>query len=145
MVLQQILTLKAGEFEELIGSLLQALKFTSVEVTGKPGDGGIDVTGELNVPYLAIVKVIIQAKRYQPSIGVNAETVNALAGVLSSGEQGSVITTSNFTPNAQSVAKEHSIGLINGHALVDLLVENWESISEEFREKLGLKRGLVLA
>jgi hypothetical protein len=37
------------------------------------------------------------------------------------------------------------IGLINGHQLVDLLVEHWEDIPPEFRDRLGLKPGLVIA
>ena len=146
VILGQILELDAREFECLIGELLHALNFTSVEVRGKPGDGGIDVVGELDVPNLANVKVFIQAKRYQPYIAVNAATVYALADTLAStGGQGAVITTSSFDNAAQSAAREKGIGLIDGYALVDFLVENWEGISDDFRDKLGLKRGLVLA
>ena len=35
------------------------------------------------------------------------------------------------------------IGLINGRQLVDLLVEHWSDIPQEFQERLGLKPGLV--
>lgn len=35
------------------------------------------------------------------------------------------------------------IGLINGRQLVDLLIEHWGNIPPEFRERLGLKPGLV--
>ena len=35
------------------------------------------------------------------------------------------------------------IGLINGRQLVDLLIERWSDIPPEFRERLGLKPGLV--
>jgi hypothetical protein len=35
--------------------------------------------------------------------------------------------------------------LINGHQLVDLLVEHWEDIPSDFKEKLNLKLGLVAA
>lgn len=35
--------------------------------------------------------------------------------------------------------------LMNGEQLVDLLVEHWDAIPEEFQERLALKRGLVLA
>lgn len=37
------------------------------------------------------------------------------------------------------------IGLIDGHQLVDLLVEHWADIPPEFGERLGLKPGLVRA
>jgi len=35
--------------------------------------------------------------------------------------------------------------LINGRQLVDLLIEHWSDIPPEFRERLGLKPGLVRA
>jgi hypothetical protein len=35
------------------------------------------------------------------------------------------------------------IGLVNGYQLVDLLVEHWSDIPEEFKNRLGLKPGLV--
>lgn len=35
--------------------------------------------------------------------------------------------------------------LKGGNQLVDLLADNWEDIPQEFKEKLGLKVGLVLA
>ncbi len=35
------------------------------------------------------------------------------------------------------------IGLVNGRQLVDLLVEHWEDIPQEFTDCLGLRPGLV--
>jgi restriction system protein len=35
------------------------------------------------------------------------------------------------------------IGLVNGRQVVDLLVEHWSDIPEEFRTRLGLRPGLV--
>ena len=36
------------------------------------------------------------------------------------------------------------IGLLNGRQLVDLLVEHWQDIPEDFKNELGLKLGFVL-
>jgi predicted Mrr-cat superfamily restriction endonuclease len=65
VVLEQVLSLEAQEFEILVGHLLTALGFEGSEVTGKSGDGGVDAIGELNVANLAKVKVFVQAKRYK--------------------------------------------------------------------------------
>ena len=65
VVLNQILNLDAKKFEYLIGELLTALGFEGVEVTGKPGDGGVDAVGELNISDVVKVKVFTQAKRYK--------------------------------------------------------------------------------
>jgi predicted Mrr-cat superfamily restriction endonuclease len=148
VVLNQILELDAGEFEVLVGHLLTALGFEGSEVTGRPGDGGVDATGELNVFNLAKVKVFVQAKRYAIGTKITASTVRNLRQAVPFGGQGAFITTASYQPAATEVAIELGfprIGLINGHQLVDLLVEHWSDIPEEFRKRLGLKPGLVIA
>jgi hypothetical protein len=146
VVLEQLLTLDAPEFEVLIGHLLTAIGFEGSEVTGKTGDGGVDATGELNIDNLAKVKVYVQAKRYKLGSKVNAGTVKQLRQAIPFGGQGAFITTADFQSAAKDVAVAEGfprIGLVNGRQLVDLLIEHWEDIPPEFRERLGLKRGLV--
>lgn len=148
VVLEQVLELDAKEFEILVGHLLTALGFEGSEVTGKSGDGGVDAIGELNVANLAKVKVFVQAKRYKPGSNVSAGTVRQLRQAIPFGGQGAFITTADFQGSAADVALEPGfprIGLINGRQLVDLLVEHWGDIPPEFRERLGLKPGLVRA
>ena len=148
VVLDQILELEAAEFEILVKHLLTALGFEGSEVTGKTGDGGVDATGELNVSNLAKVKIFVQAKRYSLGTKITANTVRQLRQAIPFGGQGAFITTSNYQVKATDVAIEAGfprIGLINGHQLVDLLIEHWGDIPEEFRERLGLRPGLVVA
>lgn len=148
VVLEQILELDDKEFEILVGHLLTALGFEGSEVTGKTGDGGVDATGELNVSNLAKVKIFVQAKRYKLGSKVNANTVRQLRQAIPFGGQGAFITTADYQGKAADVAIEQGfprIGLINGDQLVDLLIEHWNDIPAEFRERLGLKPGLVRA
>lgn len=148
VVLEQILELDAKEFEILVGHLLTALGFEESEVVGKPGDGGVDAIGELNANNLAKVKVFVQAKRYKLGSKISANTVRQLRQAIPFGGQGAFITTADFQSSASDVALEPGfprIGLINGRQLVDLLVEHWDDIPSEFRERLGLRPGLVKA
>jgi restriction system protein len=141
-----VLKLDDKEFEILVAHLLTALGFEGSEVTGKTGDGGVDATGELNVASLAKVKVFVQAKRYKLGAKISANTVKHLRSSIPSQGQGAFITTADFQTTASDVALEPGfprIGLINGRQLVDLLVEHWEDIPQEFRDRLGLKPGLV--
>lgn len=147
-VLDQVLELDDKEFEILVGHLLTALGFEGSEVVGKTGDGGVDATGELNVSNLAKVKVFVQAKRYKQGTKINANTVKQLRQAIPFGGQGAFITTGDFQNSANEVALEPGfprIGLINGRQLVDLLVAHWGDIPQEFRERLGLRPGLVRA
>ncbi len=146
VVLAQVLELDAAEFEILVAHLLTALGFEGSEVTGKVGDGGVDAIGEMNVSNLARVKVFVQAKRYSLGSKVSANLVRQLRQAIPFGGQGAFITTADYQTKAKDVALEPGfprIGLINGHQLVDLLIEHWGSIPEVFRERLGLKPGLV--
>ncbi len=146
VVLEQILTLDPKEFEMLVGELLTALGFEGSEVTGKTGDGGVDATGELNVANLAKVKVFVQAKRYKLGSKINANIVKQLRQSIPNNGQGAFITTADFQKAAADIAVEIGfprIGLINGRQLVDLLIEHWSDIPQEFQERLGLKPGLV--
>ncbi len=147
-VIEQILTLDAQEFEVLVKELLHAIGFEETEVTGKTGDGGVDATGILNVSNLAKVRVYVQAKRYKAGTKINSGVVRQLRMAIPSGGQGAFITTADYQRKAYDVATELGfprIGLINGRQLVDLLVEHWRDIPEEFQSKLGLKIGLVLS
>ncbi|MDO9003398.1 MAG: restriction endonuclease [Aquabacterium sp.] len=146
VVLDQVLELDPKEFEILVGHLLTALGFEGSEVTGKTGDGGVDATGELNVGNLAKVKVFVQAKRYKVGTKINAGVVRQLRQAIPFGGQGAFITTADFQSAAADVALEPGfprIGLVNGRQLVDLLIEHWPDIPTEFRDRLGLKPGLV--
>lgn len=145
-VLDRVLELDDKEFEILVGHLLTALGFEESEVTGKKGDGGVDATGILNVANLAKVKVYVQAKRYQRAQRISANTVKQLRTAIPVGGQGAFITTADFQAAAADVAVEVGfprIGLINGRQLVDLLVEHWQDIPDDFRDRLGLRIGLI--
>ncbi|MGH8784343.1 MAG: restriction endonuclease [Cupriavidus necator] len=144
----QLLELNDKEFEILITHLLAALGFEGAEHTGKTGDGGVDATGELNVANLAKMKLFVQVKRYKLGIKIKANDVKALRQSIPSGGQGAFITTADFQNAASDIALEQGfprIGLVNGRQLVDLLVVHWSDMPEDFKNKLGLKPGLVRA
>jgi restriction system protein len=146
-VLGRVLELDAREFEILIARLLEALGFEA-EHTGRTGDGGVDVKGMLDVDNFAKIRVYVQAKRYKPGAKIAAKVVKQLRQTIPNGAQGAFITTADYQGDAREVAEEHGfprIGLINGRQLVDLLIKHWPDIPQEFKDKLGLKPGLVKA
>ena len=148
VILRRIRELDSSEFEELTRALLEALGFEETEVTSNPGGGGVNVIGELNVANLARVKLFVQAKRYGVA-KVSGKPVRDLRKVIPNGCQGAVITTSGFDSKAREAALEPGfapIGLIDGHQLVDLLVEHWNAEPLlPFHDQLGLKPGIVPA
>jgi restriction system protein len=145
-ILDKLMGLDAKEFEILITHLLAALGFEGTEHTGRPGDGGVDATGELNIAGMAKVKIFVQAKRYKPEAVINPSDVKALRQNIPRDGQGAFITTAQFNNKAKEFALDPNfprIGLINGNQFVELLAEYWDDIPNEFQAKIGLKIGLI--
>ncbi|HEX3945154.1 MAG TPA: restriction endonuclease [Rhizomicrobium sp.] len=111
-------------FEKLIAALLGKIGYQDVLVTGRSGDGGIDVRATYAVPGVANIQTCVQAKRQQ---SVGRPTVQKLRGSITSHETGLLVTSGHFTAEAIEEARnphKSPIALMNGHELANLLVEN---------------------
>lgn len=91
-----------------------------VKVTRASADGGVDAIAFDPDPIRG-GKVVIQAKRYTNTVGV--EAVRDLYGtVVNEGAtKGILVTTSDFGPGSHDFAKGKPISLINGNNLLALL------------------------
>ena len=67
-LLEALHAMHPSKFEELVGEILRNLGFEKVQITGKTGDGGIDVTGELIVADIIRSNVSVQVKRWRKKI-----------------------------------------------------------------------------
>lgn len=122
---KRLLTLSAGEFEELVGQLLAKMGFETVEVTRISRDGGIDVRGTLVIGDTVRIKMAVQAKRWQGN--VLAPIVQQVRGSLGAHEQGLIVTTSRFSKGAMKEAVQSDktpIALMDGEQLAGLLMEH---------------------
>ncbi len=124
--------LSPAAFERLVGDLLGAIGFVEVSVTGRSGDGGIDVRGTLVVGDVIRTRMAVQAKRWRHN--VQAPVVQQVRGSLGTHEQGLIITTSDFSTGARDEAARPNavpVGLMNGEQLVTLLVEHGIGVRRE--------------
>ncbi len=105
-------TLSGVEFETFIANLLQNNGYLNIRGTPATGDQGADLIAEK-----AGRTIIIQAKRYQGAVGNKAvqEVISALQ--FYSGDEGWVVTNSNFTPSARALASKSGIKLVDGYYL----------------------------
>lgn len=129
---KHLLKMQDTKFEELIRLLLEEMMFEETETTPYSNDKGVDVRGVLRTNKLSTVKVAIQAKRWTGN--VPSRVVRDLRGSLKVGEQGLVITPSDFTSEAKSesqAASKTPITLINGELLVDLLIQYQMGVKQE--------------
>ncbi len=119
-----LFSLKPIDFEHLAESLYDAMGYLT-EMTKPSHDGGRDIIATKNEPGKK-EKILIQCKRWQNVVGV--EDVRALLGVVTheKATKGALITTSHFSPDANTLANENpSIELIPFKPLQHLLTEHF--------------------
>ena len=118
-----LLDLSPEAFERLSQRLLRESGFIEVQVTGKPGDGGIDGHGIIRLAGLISFPVMFQCKRYTSSVG--SGVVRDFRGAMEGrADKGLIITTGRFTRDAyQEATREGArpIDLIDGELLMEKL------------------------
>ena len=124
-------------FERLCQRILRESGFTRVEVTGRPGDGGIDGAGVLRVNLISF-HVRFQCKRYAGSVG--APQIRDFRGAMvGRADKGLFITTGAFTTDAQAEAVRDgapAIDLIDGSDLCVLLKDLELGVRTETVQKI---------
>jgi HJR/Mrr/RecB family endonuclease/cell division protein FtsB len=107
-------SLSGVEFETHIARILKKAGF---EVGGTPatGDQGADLIATRDGR-----KIVIQAKRYEGTVGNKA--VQEVTGAVKyyGGDEGWVITNSTFTPSAKALAQKANVRLIDGPRLATM-------------------------
>lgn len=108
------------EFEEYIAKFFKSKGF-DVQQTCYSHDGGIDLIAICNEAIFS-GRYIIQCKKYTDSL-VGQPAIRDLYGVVMSenANKGILITTSDFTEDAQAFAKHKNIELINGTLLAKIV------------------------
>lgn len=135
-LLERILQSSPSFFERLVVDLLLKMGYggsreDAGRIIGKAGDGGID--GTISEDRLGLDVIYIQAKRWESTVG--RPVVQAFAGSLEGAraKKGVLISTSCFTPDAQSYVRqiEKKIVLIDGPLLANLMIEHNVGVSVE--------------
>ncbi|MCC7451668.1 MAG: restriction endonuclease [Anaerolineae bacterium] len=131
---ERLVTMLPKAFEELIGELLIEIGFDeeTVKVTGRSGDGGIDVVGIMNIEGVTRLDVAVQVKRVKSNIP--ADRITALRGSLMPNQRGIFITTSKFTKQARQEATtigKTPVSLVDCEQLLDLLFKHEIGVSSK--------------
>ena len=120
-LLDVILAMSPDAFERLVQRILRESGFAQVEVTGQPGDGGVDGKGILRLGGLLSFHVVFQAKRWKGSVG-SAQVRDFRGAMVGLADKGLLITTGTFTKDAIKEATRAGappIDLMDGDQLVE--------------------------
>lgn len=124
VIRSKLLNLTAGGFEVFLQTVMLRNGFRDVTVTGKSGDGGIDLNGFVKDEneFFSGMHVQVQAKRWRHLVG--SGELNHFRGALSSTAKGVFVTTSHYTPAALKEARHPNkpcITLMDGLRLAGLV------------------------
>lgn len=118
-------TLKAlppNGFERLCQRLLREAGFEQVTVTGRPGDGGIDGIGLLQMNPFVSFKVLFQCKRFDGSVGP-AQVRDFRGAMQGRADKGIILTTGTFSNESRREAVRDGvppIELVDGERLIEM-------------------------
>ena len=109
------------EFEAAMTELFRLLGFVA-EQTQLTSDGGIDIWAVDDRPLIGS-RIIVQCKRYGPTVKVGEPAVRELYGLVHAHgvSKGIVVTTSVFTPSARRFAIGKPLELIDGDQLIGIV------------------------
>jgi hypothetical protein len=117
VVRSRLLSLQPAGFESFLRGVMELSGFKEVRVTGKSGDGGIDLNGFVDESndFFSGTHVQVQAKRWRHTVG--SIELNHFRGALSTTAKGVFVTTSHYTAAAVKEARHPAkpcITLIDG-------------------------------
>lgn len=129
---------KGHPFAELTAHLLELTGYTTtVSPPGK--DYGVDILAHRGVLGLEPPLIKVQVKSSEGSVG--GQPVAELLGRLQNGEAGLFVSLGHFTSDAQKQSSERAnLRLIDGNEFVDLLLEYYERVGDEFTSRFPLRR-----
>ncbi|WP_164745600.1 restriction endonuclease [Neobacillus mesonae] len=104
------------QFEEFVKNLLQKSGYTNVETTKASGDEGLDI-----IAYRNGKKIAIKCKRYTSKISNSAVQQVYSGKTFYDCQEAYVITNSQFTENAVTLAKKLKVKLIDREQLFDMV------------------------
>ncbi len=114
-MVDDLLNLSPGEFEDAVGEFLRARGYRDVRRVGRSGDLGVDLLCRDAAGSL----VAVQCKRYAPGRAIGAPAIQQFFGMVvhHGAERGIYATTSRYTPAAEHLAQARDIELIAGDDL----------------------------
>jgi restriction system protein len=140
MVQDKVDKLDPWQMQELVGGLLQAMKY-NVQVSPKGPDGGVDVLAYKDAFGFEKPIIKVQVKHRKASAG--APEIQQLLGANPIDANSLFVSTGGFTSHAEAVAKHNSVRLIDLEELVDLVVKWYENMPTDARALLPLKKMYV--
>ena len=127
-------------FQDLIAALLEGMGYHVGWVSPPGKDGGLDIVAFQDPLGATGRRIKVQVKRRADKAG--AESIRSFLGVLGEDDIGLYVCTGGFSPDAERTAREQEkkrLRLLDGRALFNLWVDNYEKLPQDKRALMPLK------
>ncbi len=130
------------QFEVFVADLMRAHGYEA-RVTQQSGDGNVDVIAHRDPLGIEPPVIKIQVKQEIGSKG--GPDIQQLVGSLAPGDLGVFITLGGYTKDAVGMERtRQGLRLVDGNALVDLVLQAYDRLPDVWRNLLPLARVLVV-
>lgn len=132
-------TLSPYEYQDLVSAVFRSMGFRT-ESSPRGKDKGVDV--KVYVPssfgFNDAIYLKIQVKKQKSA--ASSPDVQRLKGTLNTGEIGIFVSQRGFTLDAEQQAEEgdRKIALFDNEKFINVLLEHYENLEQEFKDKLKL-------
>ncbi|QDQ02314.1 restriction endonuclease [Lysinibacillus fusiformis] len=140
MIEDKVDKLDPWQMQDLVGALLQAMKY-NVRISPKGPDGGIDILAYKDA--FGFEKPIIKVQVKHRKSSASAPEVQQLLGANPLEAHCLFVSTGGFTSHAEAVAKHNSVKLVDLEQLVQLIVQWYEDMPNDARALLPLQKMYV--
>lgn len=120
-LLDRLQSMDEYDFEHLVAEIWDDMGWRT-SVTTASVDRGIDVIAERDSPFSE--KEVIQAKRYKSDNPVSSSQIQQYAGLYAQEDSVDaviVVTTGRFTSNAEEIAVDSNVKLVDGEDLCNMI------------------------
>ena len=129
---------KSHRFAHLVGDLLETMGCRT-RVSPEGPDKGIDIVAFRDELGLHPPIIRVQVKSGEGNVG--SPEVQALSGAVGDKGAGLFVTLALFSKQARDFADaKGNIRLLDGDALLELLLEHYEDLDAKYRAEIPLKR-----
>jgi restriction system protein len=134
-----VLNLDWEEMQELVAGILRAMGYKTT-ISNKGGDRGKDILASPDGLGLEQPRILVEVKHRQGSMGTGE--VRSFIGGLRDNDKGLYVSTGGFSKEARYEAERATIPvtLLDSDALVNLLVQYYDTTDTETRALVPLKR-----
>lgn len=128
------------EFQDLVATLLRAMKYYTPFISQRGRDGGVDIVAYQDPLGATTPRIKVQVK-HKPDSSVPADDIRSLVGLLNKdGDVGLFVTSGTFTKDAEQFARNSHIHikLIDIDNFIELWRQFYNSMNDEDKNLLPL-------